>query len=80
MSLIQKTDDPSQKKLFLEIPADYVSAYIMNNTLLISEDVLLPEWFVKGSGLLEIRVISGRYPVSVNSDGSVDLLLNIATN
>lgn len=78
MTLIEKTDDSSQKKLFLEIPNQHVSAYVMNSSLLISDDVLLPEWFVKSAGLTEIKIISGRYPVLVNPDGSAELLVNIA--
>lgn len=50
----------------------------MNSSLLISDDVLLPEWFVKSAGLTEIKIISGRYPVLVNPDGSAELLVNIA--
>jgi hypothetical protein len=79
MSLIEKTNSATEKKIFLEIPSAYVSSFVMDNIISVRNDQLLPYWFVTGAGLSEIKIISGVYPVSVMPNGSVEVLFNITT-
>jgi hypothetical protein len=67
------------RKLVIEIPSAYVSAFVMNGKLTILNDSDLPDFFASAGGFTTVTAKAGQYATTTNqSTGTVTAIVNVS--